>query len=56
MSTTITLEKAEPTEPATCEEIPYTVKLTVTDCTGAVSTDTIKFTSSCCGVADTSAR
>ena len=56
LSTTITLEKAEPTEPATCEEIPYTVKLTVTDCTGAVSTDTIKFMSTCCGVADTSSR
>lgn len=56
LSTTVTLMNSAPTEPSACESIPFTFKLTVTDCTGAVSTDTVKFTSSCCGTADTSSR
>ena len=53
LSTTVTLSDAEPTEPDECEDVEYRVLLTVTDCTGEVSTDTVKFVATCCGVTDT---
>lgn len=51
--TTVTLSDAEPTEPGDCDETDYKLKLTVTDCTGESTTDTLTITASCCGVADT---
>ncbi len=56
LSTQVTLEEIEPTEPNECEDVSYTLKLSVTDCTGEVSTDTVRFTATCCGTADTSTR
>ncbi len=53
LSTTVTLSDAEPTEPDECEDVEYRFKLTVTDCTGEVSTDTVVYTLTCCGVTDT---
>ncbi len=53
VSTTATLSDAEPTEPGACEDVDYTFKMTVTDCTGESTSDTVKFTLSCCGVEDT---
>lgn len=53
LSTTATLSEAEPTEPGKCEDVEYTFKLEVTDCTGESTTDNVKFTLSCCGVEDT---
>ncbi len=53
VSTTATLTDAEPTEPGACEDVDYTFKMTVTDCTGESTSDTVKFTLSCCGVEDT---
>ncbi len=53
LSTTATLSEAEPTEPGKCEDVEYTFKLEVTDCTGETTTDNVKFTLSCCGVEDT---
>ncbi len=56
LTSSVTLKSIEPTEPSACEDVTYDFKLSVTDCTGAVSTDTVRFTASCCGVEDTSAR
>ncbi|MSP54729.1 MAG: PKD domain-containing protein [Myxococcales bacterium] len=56
LTTSVTLEKIEPSEPGACEDTSVTFKLSVTDCTGAVSTDTVKFTATCCGTEDTSSR
>lgn len=53
LTSSVTLEKIEPSEPGACEDTSATFKLSVTDCTGAVSTDTVKFTASCCGTEDT---
>ncbi|MSQ01363.1 MAG: PKD domain-containing protein [Myxococcales bacterium] len=53
VSTTASLTDAEPTEPGACEDVDYTFKMTVTDCTGESTSDTVKFTLSCCGVEDT---
>lgn len=55
LSTTATLSEAEPTEPGKCEDVEYTFKLEVTDCTGESTTDNVKFTLSCCGVEDSGA-
>ncbi len=49
LATTAKLENAEPTEPDKCEEVEYTFKLTVTDCTGATTEDEVTYTVSCCG-------
>lgn len=56
MSTQVLLQSIAPTEPGLCEDVVYEFKLSVTDCTGAVSTDTVRFTASCCGTEDTSTR
>ena len=53
LTSSVTLENIEPTEPGACEDLTYDFKLSVTDCTGAVSTDTVRFTASCCGTEDT---
>lgn len=50
MSTTATLTDAEPTEPSVCDDTVYEFQLTVTDCVGAVSTDIVTYTVTCCGV------
>lgn len=49
LTTTAKLENAEPTEPDKCEDVEYTFKLTVTDCTGATTEDEVTYTVSCCG-------
>lgn len=54
--TTVTLEDSEPEEPGSCSETEFEFELSVSDCTGAVVTDSITLTVSCCGVEDTSAR
>lgn len=49
-STQVTLEDAEPIEPGACESVEYQFQVTVTDCTGASSSDTVSYTVECCGV------
>lgn len=49
LSTTVTLEDAEPTEPNVSEDTTYEFQLTATDCTGATTTDTVVLTVSCLG-------
>lgn len=56
LSSSVTLQNIEPTEPGACEDTCSDFKLSVTDCTGAVSTDTVRLCASCCGLEDTSAR
>lgn len=51
LSTTVSLEDAEPTEPTVCEENEFQFLLTVTDCTGATASDTVTYTVTCCGIA-----
>jgi len=53
LSTTVTLSGAEPTAPSACAETAYVFELAATDCTGAVSTSTVRVAVNCCG---TSAR
>ncbi len=53
LSTTVTLEDAEPTEPSACAENAFVFQLEATDCTGATTTSTVTATVNCCG---TSAR
>ncbi len=52
-TTTVSLTGAEPVEPGACEDTSYVMQLSATDCPGAVSTDTVTFTVTCCGVMDT---
>ena len=47
---TVTLEDIEPVEPALCETNTHTLKLTVTDCTGAATEAEVTISSSCCGI------
>ena len=54
--TTATIENLEPEEAGTCATIEARFRLTVTDCTGAVTTDTVRVQSTCCGVEDSSSR
>lgn len=54
VTTQVVLQNAEPEEPGACAEIEYRFELQATDCTGAVVTDRVTYTVSCCGVADTS--
>ncbi len=56
LTTSVTLKKISPSEPGVCDDTTTTFKLDVTDCTGAVSTDSVKFTATCCGTADTAAK
>ncbi len=56
LTTDVTLEDAEPTEPGDCEDTEYEFELTVQDCTGSTVSDTVTLTVNCCGVEDTSAR
>jgi hypothetical protein len=56
LSSTVTLENVEPEEAGSCATLDYRFRLTVTDCTGAQTTDTVRFSATCCGVEDTSAR
>ncbi len=51
--TMVRLKEAEPTEPGSCEENDYTLRLTSTDCTGESDSDTIVITVNCCGIEDT---
>jgi hypothetical protein len=53
LTTTVTLEDAEPTEPGTCTDTEYRLELKATDCTGESTKDTVVFTVNCCGVEDT---
>lgn len=56
LSTTVKLQNLEPEEPGVCEQIEHRFRLTVTDCTGASSSDVVIYEASCCGVEDTSSR
>jgi REJ domain/PKD domain len=49
VTTTVTLEDPAATEPGACEDNEYVFTLTVTDCTGEVTTDTVTYVVSCCG-------
>jgi hypothetical protein len=53
LTTSVTLKKAEATEPGTCDDTEYEFQLEVTDCTGDTTTDKISLNVSCCGVEDT---
>lgn len=53
LQTTVTLSDIEPTTPGACEDVSFEFELSVTDCTGATSTDTVTVIASCCGVEDT---
>lgn len=53
LRTTATLEDAEPSAPADCDDFPHEFTLTVSDCTGASVQDTVIYTVSCCGTGDT---
>lgn len=54
--TQVTLENIEPEEAGACATVEYRFRLTVTDCTGAQTSDTVRFQTSCCGVEDSSSR
>lgn len=54
VTTQVTLQNAEPEQPGECTSTEYRFELQATDCTGAVVTDRVTYTVSCCGVADTS--
>lgn len=54
LTPTAELSDAEPTEPGACEDAEYHFQLSVTDCTGATTTDNMKYTVTCCGVEDSS--
>lgn len=56
LSTTVSLEDAEPTEPSLCEDNEFQFLLTVTDCTGATTSDTVTYTVNCCGIEATAVR
>jgi hypothetical protein len=48
--TEVILPATQPEEPAACVQEAWDFKLTVKDCPGAVSNDTVKLTAECCGV------
>ena len=50
LTTNITLKNAYPEEPNVCAETTYEVQLEATDCPGAVSTDVVTYTVTCCGI------
>jgi len=56
LSTNVTLEGIEPEEAGACASEEYRFRLTVTDCTGAQTSDTVRFQATCCGVEDSSSR
>ena len=54
--TTVTIENLEPEEAGACATLEAVFRLTVTDCTGAQTSDTVRMQSTCCGVEDSSSR
>jgi len=49
VTTTASLPKSKPDEPDKCVDTPYTFTLSVTDCPGETSTDSVVIQSECCG-------
>lgn len=50
LTTMVVLEGAEPTEPNVCDSTTYELQLSVTDCPGAETTDSVTLTVNCCGI------
>jgi len=51
LNTEVVLSSATPDVPGECSETTYSFVLTATDCTGAVTSEEVTHTVSCCGVA-----
>jgi hypothetical protein len=49
LTTTVVLSGAQPDEPEACTDTEYSFQLSATDCTGAVSAQTVTHTVTCCG-------
>ena len=49
LETAVVLSGAQPSEPGACEANEYTLRLTATDCTGAVTAQEVTHIVNCCG-------